>query len=140
MDPEAYMSPCPSGTTWLSANPTRPFDVHVVSTAVLTTTGVPASYPITAIYVSGTVFTASANGPSPVAGALVALGDETTISYSTTQSDSQGRYVVCTAPPGVGTDQTMPVHVTKDGFLPGDRAVIGGGNTSGVGVELLRNR
>ena len=43
----AYLSPCPSGTTWLSGNLNRPLDVHVVSKAVLSTAGLPDSYPIT---------------------------------------------------------------------------------------------
>jgi hypothetical protein len=41
----AYMSPCPTGTLYLSINPDRTFDADVVSTTVLSTTGVPDSYP-----------------------------------------------------------------------------------------------
>jgi hypothetical protein len=136
----AYLSPCPSGSTWLSGNPNRTFDVHVVSKAVLSTTGVPDSYPITSIFVSGTIFEAMADGPRPVAGASVALGDEPALSYSTTLSDTLGRYVLCTAPPGVGTDQLMPLRVTKDGYFPSGRYVLGGWDERAVSMELLRNR
>jgi hypothetical protein len=61
----------------------RPVEVHIVSKAVLWTTGVPDSYPITSILVSGTIFETTSDGPRPAPGALVALGDEPTLSYST---------------------------------------------------------
>lgn len=140
VEPGAYMSPCPSGTTWLSGNPDRPFEVNIVSKAVLSTTGVPDSYPITSIYVSGTVFETTSDGPRPLPGALVALGDEPTLSYSTTLSDTLGRYVLCTAPPGVGTDQLMPLRAAKDGYFPASRLVLGGWDERDVSLALVRNR
>jgi hypothetical protein len=112
----------------------------MVSKAVLSTTGVPDSYPITSIFVSGTIFETTADGPRAVAGALVALGDEPSLSYSTTLSDTLGRYVLCTAPPGVGTDQLMPLRMAKDGYFPASRLVLGGWDERDVRVELVRNR
>jgi hypothetical protein len=135
---ESYMSPCPSGTTWLSSNPNRPFDLHIVSNAVLSTSGMPDSYPITNIYVSGTVFEMMSDGPRPTAGALVTLGEDSTLSYSTTLTDTLGRYELCTAPPGVGTDQLMPLRVAKDGYSPESRYVLGGWETRDVRMELRR--
>jgi hypothetical protein len=136
-EPAAYMSPCPSGSVWLSINPNRIIDVDVVSKAVLSTTGVPDSYPTSAIFVTGTIVEATSDGPRPVAGALVSLGFEP--NNATTLTDTLGRYIVCTAPPGRGTDQEMPLHFTKDGYVPTSRSVLGGWDTS-MDVELFRNR
>ena len=70
-----YRAPCPSGTDVLGGNGT--FDVHVVSTALLSTAGVPASLPRTAIWVSGMVFEQTPEGRRPVAGASAELaGDD----------------------------------------------------------------
>ena len=120
-----YFAPCPAGTADnLAANAT--FDVHVVSAAVLSTTGTPASLP-TFLYASGTVYEATGNiptivsyaGTKPVANALVEIGHPTDFSYSATLTDANGRYLVCAAPWGVGTDQYAPVSVSKDGYVPG---------------------
>jgi hypothetical protein len=133
---EAYMSPCPSGTNWL-VDANRTIDVDIVSKAVLLTTGVPDSYPRTAISVAGTIVEATADGPRPVTGALVALGYEPV--HSTTLTDALGRYVVCTAPPGSGTDQLMPLRVAKDGYLPDSLLVLGGWDDR-VNMQLVRSR
>lgn len=132
---DSYMSPCPSGTNWLVDN--RTIDVDVVSKLVLSTTGVPDSYPRTSIYVTGTIIEGSAEGPRPVAGALVGLGFEA--AQSTTLSDALGRFVVCTAPPGSGTDQLIPLRVVKDGYLRDSSFVLGGWDDR-VSVQLVRNR
>jgi hypothetical protein len=75
-----------------------------------------------------------------VGGTLVALGDEPTLSHSTTLSDTLGRCVLRAAPPGVGTDQLMPLRVAKDGYVPASRLVLGGWDGRDVRVELVRNR
>ena len=74
-----------------------------------------------------------------MAGALVTLGAGS-LGSSTTLSDTLGRYVVCTAPPGVGTDQFMPLQVAKDGYFPTNLNVFGGWDERGVTVELARKR
>ena len=141
---QAYMSPCPSGTVWLSVNPNRTIDVDVVSTSLLSSAGAPASYPTTSkwgVYVSGTVTEATADGPRPVAGALVTLGPPGEPFHATTLSDSLGRYLLCSSPVGSGTDQLMPLSVTKDGYIAGSRDVLGGWDGSigaPVIVQLLR--
>lgn len=135
---EAYLSPCPSGNVWpLSINPNRTFDAHIMSKSVLSTTGVPDSYPRTALYVTGTVVETTPDGPRPVAGALVTLGKEWYAFYSTTLSDSLGRYVVCTSPAGSGTDQEEPLTVSKVGYDPATLIVVIGFNPD-VSVELVR--
>ena len=132
-EPTAYMSPCPSGSVWLSINPNRTIDVDVVAKTVLSTTGVPDSYPIGSNNVSGTVVEQTATGSRPVAGVLVSLAanwhstspDEIEAnSESTTLSDSLGRYVLCTAPPGTGSDQQAAVAFSKDGYATAGRVVM----------------
>jgi hypothetical protein len=135
-----YDAPCPSGSTWVSSNPNRPFDVHIVLKSVLATSGMPDSYPISAIFVSGTIIEATFGDGRPIAGVSVALGDEHTISYSTTLTDSLGRYLLCTAPPGVGTDQLMQLSVAKDGYYSASELVLGGSDELGVNLALLRSR
>jgi hypothetical protein len=130
-----YFAPCPSGTDVLAANAT--FDVHVVSAAVLSTTGVPSSLPLSAIYVSGTVYEPTAGTP-PVANAFVELGQSTDVSYSTTLTNASGKYLVCTTPPGVGTDQYIHLGVSKDGYIPGDLKAFLGWDYEGANVQLIR--
>jgi hypothetical protein len=140
VDSEGYMSPCSSGTSGFSINPSRQFDVNIVSKAVLATTGLPDSYPITSIFVSGTVVETTSGGPRPVAGALVSFGANIPLAYATTLSDTLGRYVLCTAPAGSGTDQLMPLSVTKDGYSAVNRLVLGGSDEYNVTMELVRNK
>jgi hypothetical protein len=137
---EAYLSPCPSGNVWplsYTINQGRTWDAHIISKQVLSTTGVPDSYPLTSLYVTGTVVEATPDGPRPVAGALVTLGKEWYTFYSTTLSDSLGRYVICTAPVGSGTDQETPLTVSKDGYDPATLLVLLGYNPA-VSVEVVR--
>jgi len=140
LESSEYAAPCPSGSTWVSQNPNRPFDVHIVSKSVLATAGMPNSYPLTSIFVSGAVAEATFGEGRPIPGALVALGDEHTMSYSTTITDSLGRYALCTAPPGVGTDQLMQLTVVKKGFYSASKFVLGGWEERDVNVALLRSR
>jgi hypothetical protein len=131
----AYMAPCPSGGLHLPINPTRIFDIDVVSKAVLLTTGVPDSYPaVKWAAVSGTVVEA-ADGRSPVVGALLTFGDGPY--NSRTVSDSLGRYMICAAPPWSGSDQEITLNVTKDGYFPASRLDLGGWNHVEI-VELVR--
>ena len=155
-----YLSPCPGGTDAVSSNPTRTFEVNIVSKDVLSTTGVPDSYPIasrTSSYVSGIIFERTPDGPHPLAGASVSLlpqwGVESGPGYSTTLSDALGRYAICEAPPGVGTDQFLPLRAAKDGYFADSLEVMGGWSypwtvlilpttitwdSSGVNLELRR--
>src|SRR5262249_25579886 len=114
----AFLSPCPAGTDWVGQNPNKSFDVDVVSKSVLSTTGLPDSYQGIWQYVAGTVTEATPQGPRPVSGATVVLGSDTWLfNYSTTLTDAAGRYLVCTEPPGVGTDQTDSLTVMKNGYI-----------------------
>jgi hypothetical protein len=136
----AFLAPCPVGTDGVGQNPSRSFDVDVVAKTVLSTTGVPDSYPIQPS-VSGIIFEQTAAGPLPVAGAWVTLGAPSYYGAppeSATLSDSLGRYLLCTVPRGTGTDQPGQVNATKDGFAPDSQIVVlGWGYT--VNVELRRN-
>jgi hypothetical protein len=132
-----YFAPCPSGTDVLAGDAT--FDVHIVSAALLSAAGAPPSLPTTTIYVSGTVYEVTTDGSRPVAGASVELGQSANdVSYSTTLTSASGRYLVCTTPPGVGTDQYMRLGVSKDGYVPGSLQVFGGWDYTGADVQLIR--
>lgn len=123
-----YFAPCPSGTDALAGHAT--FDVHIVSAALLSATGAPPSLPTTSIYASGTVYEVTTAGMQPVAGAFVELGwSANDVSYSTTLTDASGRYLVCTTPPGTGTDVYSPLAVSKDGYVPRSLQVSLGGTT-----------
>jgi hypothetical protein len=132
-------APCPSGTDVLKGNAT--FDVHVVSTTLLSTAGAPASMPRTAIWISGVVFERTSEGVRPIAGATVDLAgdDSDRWVFSTTLTDAEGRYLLCTAPPGTGTDQIMWVRVHREAYRPASRTVFGGWDYTGANVELFRN-
>jgi hypothetical protein len=131
------MSPCPTGTPSLSINPNRTFDAAIVSTAVLSTTGMPDSYPRSNLALPGTIVEVTSAGTRPVVGALVTLGDDHFPgNYSTTLSDTLGRFLLCTGTPGLGSDQSMPLRVEKDGYNPSSQEVFAGYDP--VSVQLVR--
>jgi len=132
-----FMTPCPSGVAGSSQKTT--FDVHVVRITELTTAGLPSSYPPSSIYVSGVVSEVTQQGTRPVAGALVQLGEEAAGFFlATTLTDLMGRYLVCSTPPGGGTDILTTISVRKDGYKPGSRAVSLGWDYWGADVKLVR--
>lgn len=135
----AYRAPCPSGTDVLSGN--RTFDVHVVSTALLSTAGAPASLPRTSLWESGIVLERTPGGMRPISGASAELAADDSDAFvaSTTLTDGSGRYLLCTAPPGVGTDQIAWVRVRKEGYRPAASSIILGGGNQIADIELVRN-
>jgi hypothetical protein len=131
-----YIAPCPAGTDVLKRDAT--FDVHVVATALLSSAGAPESFPVTGLWVSGVVFETTSEGKQPVAGASVELAEaENGVVFSSTVTNALGHYLVCTAPPGVGTDQVAWIGVRKDRYLPSGRPVTPGFDWS-ANVELVR--
>lgn len=133
-----YRAPCPSGST-LALTGNASIDVHVVSTAVLSTTGVPSSMPRHSFLTfGGTVFERVSGEVLPVAGASVDLaGDDSgQWVFSTTLTDAKGSYLVCTAPPGVGTDQTHTVVAYKDGYHSASREGFPGNDF--INLEIVR--
>lgn len=133
-----YRAPCPNGHDVLIGNAT--FDVHVVSAALLSTTGVPTSLPRTSIWVAGVVVEQTSGGVRPIAGAAVDLAsDDSDASVnSSTLTDAEGRYLLCTSPPGVGTDQLAWVRVRKNGYRLASRSVLMGGGDP-MNVALIRD-
>jgi hypothetical protein len=134
-----YRAPCPSGAEVLEKDAI--VDVNIISTAVLATTGAPASWPRPRSYsvqAEGAVFERTATGLQPLSGAWVDLAGDDSDRYvmSSTLTDRLGRYLLCTAPPGVGTDQAMWIRVERDGYYPASVRIIG---NSDVGdIELVR--
>jgi len=117
-----YIAPCPSGSSEFRED--KIYDVHVVTTALMSTTGAPASLPLSALWISGSVFEETPAGRRPVAGAFVDLTSSATTTlppYSTTLTDAMGRYLLCTSPPGTGTDQMTWVSVHRDNYITGGR-------------------
>ena len=134
-----YFAPCPSG--WGVVQSDRVFDVHVVSAALLSTTGAPADMPrLGGIWVSGVVFEHTPQGRQPIAGAMVNLdgdGADPRIG-STTLTDAAGRYLVCPSIPSHGSDTYASVLVTLEGYRPASRSALLGWDDAGVDIELSR--
>jgi hypothetical protein len=70
----------------------------------------------------------------PEVGITIGPGDP---SYSATLTDASGRYLVCTAPRGSGTDQPFTLTVTKSGYAAVSREVFLYFNPS-VDIGLVR--
>jgi hypothetical protein len=131
-----YRAPCPPGTNVLNYNAN--FYVNVASTALLSTAGAPEAMPRSGIWISGVVFERTSEGTRPIAGAAVDLEDDEMV-YASTLTDSAGQFLVCTSPPGTGTDQLMWLQVEREAFSPGGRVVYPGWNYTAADVELVRN-
>jgi hypothetical protein len=137
-DGSDYRAPCPSGSSGALTGDAS-FDVHVVSAALLSTSGVPASIPRHSVLrFEGAVFERVSDATLPVAGATVDLaGDDSgRWVYATTLTDAKGGYMVCTAPPGVGTDQVHTVVAYKDGYHPASREGFPGFDF--INLEIVR--
>lgn len=127
-----YLAPCPSGSYVTTRDAIR-LDVHVVATTVLATSG-PASFPAVRPFVQGTV-----SGPSgPVAGASVEMGNPGDAASSATLTAQNGAFLLCTVPPGAGTDQDVELRVRKDGYHPLAYVVnLGGGDVGHLRLDLV---
>ena len=108
----SYFTPCPP-FTWSQAAPLE-LDVHVVSGAILSTAGMPPSYPTQSLpggfraLISGRVVERTAGGLEPVSAATVAM-----VEGSDTLSDSNGRYLLCS----IGnTEVAVTVSASKAGY------------------------
>jgi hypothetical protein len=132
-----YRAPCPPGVDVFGTTGT--FDVHVVSTALLATEGAPSSLPRSVIWVRGSVIGLTQQGLQPMTGASVELAatDSDAFVMSSTVTDRSGRYLLCTAPPGVGTDQLGWVRVRKEGYRLASRSILLGLNSL-LDIELER--
>jgi hypothetical protein len=88
--------------------------------AILTTTGAPPNLPrLGVIWVEGAVFERTDAEVRPVAGASVTLpGDADPRTESMTLTNADGRYLVCPAFPGTGSDVVTWVDVRKTGYRP----------------------
>jgi len=90
-----YSQPC---RTPVALTADRVVDIYLVPDAILSTTGVPSSFPVVQPTLSGFVFEETPNGRSPIAGASV-VGDFTGglgwAPSAATRSDAAGRYLLC---------------------------------------------
>jgi hypothetical protein len=109
----SYFAPCPP-FAWSQATRVE-LDVHVVSGALLSTTGMPPSYPTQSLpggfraLISGRVVERIAGGFEPVSSARVAM-----VEGSDTLSDANGRYLLCS----IGnTEVAVTVTASKAGYV-----------------------
>jgi hypothetical protein len=134
-----FRAPCPSGFDSFQEKVTT--DIHLVSDAILSSTGVPASVPTPGPNVSGKVTERrSSEKNAPVAGASIELaGDLNSVFRSVTLTNASGNFLVCANPAGTGTDQTMWITVSKDGYRPVSQAVQIGVSDKSVSLQLIRH-
>jgi hypothetical protein len=91
-----YFTPCPA-FAWNGQAKRVELDVHVVSGAILSTVGMPPSYPTESpiggyrALISGRVVERTSGGLEPVSGATVSLDSDT----GDTLTDANGRYLLC---------------------------------------------
>ena len=135
LESSGYHAPCPPGSVIPVTNAI--LNVHVASSSTLASSGMPVSIPLSAIRASGRVFDANDRARAPIAGALIefdAFGDRTVIMASTV-SGLDGRYLVCTAPPGVGTGQKIYIRASHPAYGSTVVPIIGGWNAAHIGLK-----
>ncbi len=115
-------------------------DVYVVSTALLSTTGVPASMPVVQPTLSGLVFERTPEGIRPIAGATV-VGDFSGGNgwgpSATTISDGAGRYLLCgVTDAGLGLFLWVAQAGYREASTPVDSHLLRGSGT--FDVQLTR--
>jgi hypothetical protein len=130
-----FHAPCPSGFDYPPSGTVR-MDVHVVADATLSTSGLPGSLPGRGPTLTGNVIETTPTGKSqPLAGATVELSSEPgALVKSVSLTDNAGKFLLCTNPPGTGTDQMMFLQVTKSGYGPATQWVFSGD----VSVSVVR--
>jgi hypothetical protein len=114
-------------------------DLHVVSEAILSTTGIPRSFPITQPTLSGRVVEATPEGRRPVSGVSV-VGDFSGGNgwgpAALTMTDSDGGYVLC------GLDEPLvlglALYVSNTGYQPVYPFILHPGGTKNFDIELSR--
>jgi len=111
-----YFTPCPP-FSW-SRDERVELDVHVVAGVVLSTTGMPPSFPTESLVggyralISGRVVERTAAGLEPVPAATVAMGDGDAV--ADTLTDANGRYLLCS----VGNPEVaVLVSARKAGYV-----------------------
>ena len=126
-----YRQPC---RTRLSATT---IDLHLVSEAVLSAIGFPASFPVGESTLTGRVFEAMPGGPQPVAGASITADLSGGMGWgpaASTTSNRDGGYALC------GLDQPLSFGLALYTSKPGYQAVFTylHDQTTDVGIELSR--
>ena len=92
-------------------------DVHLVSDAVLTTSGIASSMPLVEPRVTGRIFERTSGGEQPIPGARVVAdftGGDGWAPSATTMSDATGRFLICGADRSLGLG--LLLIVSKAGY------------------------
>ncbi len=132
-----YHAPCPAGFQRVTDHQT--IQLHVVSAARLASDGRPSSLPSTDTWLSGVVYQVESKDQGwwdfipTLSGATVELAtDGDGLLKSTTLSDNDGRFFLCTNPPGVSTDR-LSLSARKTGYEPDSVVSV----TQGSGHDLF---
>jgi hypothetical protein len=133
-----FYAPCAPGFDSTQAK--GEMNIDVVSEAVLMTTGLPDSLPSTVINVRGSVVERTASGTTrAVPGASVWFsGEVDSVPQPGTLSDVRGNFLLCTSPPGTGTDVVAWVRAAKTGYRAAAQSVTLGWDYR-VSLELVRD-
>jgi hypothetical protein len=133
-----YHAPCPSGFDRVDAD--RELIIDVVSDATLSTAGLPRTLPFTFPNVRGTVVERSPDGTTvPLAGVSVWLSEQIDSALrSTSLTDTGGNFLLCTNPPGTGTDTFGLVSAGKAGYRTASQSVFLGWDDR-ISLELVRD-
>jgi hypothetical protein len=95
VEKEGYSQPCRSAVALVEETV---MDIYVVSDAILSTSGLPASMPVVQPTLWGTVFESSTEGVRPVHGVKLTGDFSAGLGWApsaTTVTDAAGRYLLC---------------------------------------------
>ena len=133
-----YQAPCPSGFDQVDTS--TQLTIDVVSDATLSTAGTPGTLPSTPLNVRGTVVGRTRNGTTmPLAGVSVWLSEKIDSALrSASLTDARGNFILCTNPPGTGTDSFGLVSAGKAGYRTASQTVFLGWDDR-ISLELVRD-
>ena len=109
-----YSQPCRVQANGVDAD----HEIYLVSNDLLSTTGLPSSYPASAPVLTGRVFECTLTGDQPVAGAAITLdftGGMGWAPSATTVSDANGQYLLCNVTNATGLG--FAALVSKMGYV-----------------------
>jgi hypothetical protein len=109
-----YSQPCRVQASGVDAD----HEIYLVSNDLLSTTGLPASYPISSPVLTGRIFERTPIGDQSIAGAAITLdftGGMGWAPSATTVSDANGRYLLCNVENATGLG--LSALVSKTGYV-----------------------
>jgi hypothetical protein len=133
-----FVQPC--GAVLQVKDSNAPLELELVRIAAVT--GAQAYVPAaaaSAVTVTGFVYEMQGGQRQPVAGAMVWLSTYYDVLYGTTRTAADGRFVACALPNPFGRYAGKTVlAVSKDDYLPAERADIDTTQSSSIDLEMKR--